>query len=190
MTKVENITIHYWGNTNSSKPKNSNLIGWYSGSGAEYMAHFIVDSESIVQTAPLDTIVWHAGGDNGFGTGGEGRLSFSATNSNSIGIEVGNAYIDTNNDGSLDTFVFERSTVENVLKLTKALMDKYNISIDHVIRHYDHTMKDCPAPFIDAQYKTSYDNQQSQGWLAFKSALTTGNIDWDSFGSGVIEDMS
>lgn len=190
LTNIENITIHYWGNDIPTKAQNSSLIGWYSGTGAKYMAHFIVDSESIVQTAPLDIAVQHAGGDNGFGTGGVGRLPFLATSNNSIGIEVGNSYIDTDGNGSLDTFVFERSTVENALKLTKALMEKYNISIDHVIRHYDHTMKDCPAPFVDSQYKRVYDNQQSVGWKAFKNALTTGNIDWSAFGSSVIEDLS
>ena len=55
---------------------------------------------------------------------------------------------------------FEDSTVDNTVDLTRYLMEKYNIPIERVIRHYDVTGKNCPAPYVD-----------EQGWTKFKSKL-------------------
>ena len=40
-------------------------------------------------------------------------------------------------------------------------MKKYNIDVDHVIRHYDATRKNCPAPFVSDQER----------WNNFKKKL-------------------
>ena len=37
----------------------------------------------------------------------------------------------------------------NTVQLIKELMDKYNIPIDNVLRHFDVTNKLCPKPYID-----------------------------------------
>lgn len=53
-------------------------------------------------------------------------------------------------------------TLENAIELGKMLMKKYNISIDHVIRHYDVNGKACPNcnGFLN-----------DANWNAFKSRL-------------------
>ena len=40
-------------------------------------------------------------------------------------------------------------SIVNAITLTKELMQKYNISIDNIIRHYDVTGKDYPRPMIE-----------------------------------------
>lgn len=194
MDKVENIIIHYWGSESSKRSYNSSLVGWYSGGTAQYLAQFIVDYEGAIQVTPANLIVWHAGGgignitnstNRGYGSG----VSFFAGNNNSIGIEVSNIKL---SDGR---FVFEKQTIEHAVALTKALMKEYNISVDHVLRHWDCVMKVCPAPFIDEEYGSisgglkKYDNQQSQGWVAFKQALVSDTIDWSLFGDSVIDNL-
>jgi N-acetylmuramoyl-L-alanine amidase CwlA len=51
--------------------------------------------------------------------------------------------------------------------LTKYLMIKYKIDIDHVVRHYDVTQKYCPG--IIGWNPASGDESK---WLAFKEAVS------------------
>jgi N-acetyl-anhydromuramyl-L-alanine amidase AmpD len=60
-----------------------------------------------------------------------------------------------------DTWYFDDITVEKTIELTKWLMQKYNIDAAHVVRHYDVTRKQCPAPFV-VNWKR---------WEMFKSRL-------------------
>lgn len=76
------------------------------------------------------------------------------TNSNSIGIEMCCKQKD-------DTWYFEKQTEINAAELVKYLMNKYNIPIECVIRHYDVTGKICPEPYIN----------QSK-WENFKTLIT------------------
>jgi N-acetylmuramoyl-L-alanine amidase len=62
---------------------------------------------------------------------------------------------------------FDDITVENAIALAKELMAKYNIPIDNVIRHYDVTGKQCPAPFV----------LNPQEWINFKKRLVDMTID-------------
>ena len=52
-------------------------------------------------------------------------------------------------------------TVDNAVELVKMLMTKYNVPIANVIRHYDVTGKNCPAPFV----------RNNKAWQEFKSRL-------------------
>lgn len=58
---------------------------------------------------------------------------------------------------------FGDTTVKTAIALTKELMAKYNISLDHVVRHYDVTGKICPNPYVY--------NHTQHTWEAFKAAL-------------------
>lgn len=60
------------------------------------------------------------------------------------------------------SWYFESDTVKNTVELTKYLMQKYNIPIDRVIRHYDVTGKICPEPYV----------RDETAWSDFKNRLT------------------
>ena len=61
-----------------------------------------------------------------------------------------------NSDGDFN------KTYQNTLDLVKHLMDKYNISIDKVVRHYDASRKSCP---------NSWATNNWDRWDKFKSDL-------------------
>ena len=63
-----------------------------------------------------------------------------------------------NTSGKIDV---SEKVIENTIELTKELMKKYNIPIQNVIRHYDVTGKNCPAPFVE------YPNR----WIDFLNRL-------------------
>jgi N-acetylmuramoyl-L-alanine amidase CwlA len=58
---------------------------------------------------------------------------------------------------------FEQATITSTIGLVKELMDKYDIPVENVIRHYDVTNKRCPEPYV----------RNTNDWNLFKSQLTT-----------------
>ena len=52
-------------------------------------------------------------------------------------------------------------TVRRAQALTCELMAKYGIPLENVVRHYDVTHKNCPAPFVES----------ASAWTAFKQGL-------------------
>lgn len=62
---------------------------------------------------------------------------------------------------------FNENAIRNAEKCVAYLCHKYNIDLDHVIRHCDATGKPCPRPFVSLSCdkdKTNNDNE----WLKFK----------------------
>lgn len=75
-------------------------------------------------------------------------------NANSIGIELC-----SRKNG--EKFYFMPETVRRAQALTCELMAKYGIPLENVVRHYDVTHKNCPAPFVES----------ASAWTAFKQGL-------------------
>ena len=59
-------------------------------------------------------------------------------------------------------YVITAQTVDHTVELVRWLMDKYGIDVDHVVRHYDVTGKDCPEPWV----------RDESLWRKFKARLT------------------
>jgi N-acetylmuramoyl-L-alanine amidase CwlA len=92
---------------------------------------------------------------------GSGGHTFykKCTNYNSIGIECGVCYTENVKSANADSdkWYFTEETQESLVWLVSKLMDEYNISFDHVIRHYDVTGKICPNPYVkNNKLKTSW----------------------------------
>lgn len=138
--KIKYIVYHYTGNdgdhdTNNARYYQNNVVG--------ASAHYFVDDDSITRSVEDLTVAWAVGGKKWKDcpqTGG-GKLYGIVTNANSISIEM----CDTLRDGSL---MATEATLSRAAELGKALMAKYNIDIDHVVRHFDVTGKHCPAYFM------------------------------------------
>lgn len=131
------IVIHYVGAESSAK----NNATYYANNQLKASAHYFVDETSIWQSVADKNMAWHCGG----GLQGSGGHSFhkKCTNYNSIGIEMCCKKL------SAGRRYFKDSTVQNTVELVRHLMKKYNIPIERVIRHYDVTGKNCPAPYVD-----------------------------------------
>ena len=75
---------------------------------------------------------------------------------NSISIEM------CSRIGADGKYYIRDGIVEQTIKLTRYLMNKYNVPVENVLRHYDVWDKKCPEPFV----------RQPELWEDFKRRLT------------------
>ena len=140
---VEYIVIHDTGNT---KP-GSNAMSHYEyfkGGDRDASAHYFVDDRQVVQIIDDSEGSWHSGV----------KYKTPATpisNQNSIGIEMC-----INSDGNYN------QAMKNTIDLTAYLMWKYNLDMDHVVRHYDANGKICPLTMSENGWAD---------WYEFKAAV-------------------
>lgn len=143
------IVIHYVGAVSSA----CNNSIYFKNVNRNASAHYFVDEDEIYRVVKDCDKAWHCGDKLKSGNGG--KYNGLCTNSNSISIEM--CCVD--NDGTLD---FLEKTIANTVELVKELMAKYNIPAENVIRHYDVTNKNCPAPFVVNESR----------WIDFKNKLS------------------
>lgn len=140
------IVIHDTGDPGATA---QNEHDYFAGGNRGASADFFVDSNNIIQIIDTDNYYsWHCG---------DGKGKYGITNGNSLGIEMC-----LEPDGTIT-----EDTVRNTLDLVKYLMDKYDIHLDKVIRHYDASRKSCPNTF-------SYNNWAR--WYDFKDKLCNSTI--------------
>lgn len=136
--KIYYIVIHDTGN----KGKGANAdahFKYFNGGNRNASADFFVDSEKVLQINDYNTYAtWHVG---------DGKGKYGITNQNSVGIEIC-----VNQDGDYD------EAVKKAVALTKFLMQKLNIPIERVVRHYDASRKNCPASMTETDWK-AYQNK-------------------------------
>lgn len=144
------IVIHYVGSESTAK----NNADYFASQKLQASAHYFVDSNSIWQSVEDWNSSWHCGG----GLQGSGGHTYYGIckNSNSIGIEMC-CFQD-----AIGKWFFAAETVSNTIELVRYLMDKHNIPIENVIRHYDVTGKICPAPYVN-----------ETEWAKFKQSIVT-----------------
>ena len=118
---VDRVVVHYTGTDASA---HNNLL-YFSRNAAKASAHYFVDRDGTLrQSVPESDTAWHAG-------------KF-AMNRRSVGIECVSAGED-----------FTEEQVATLAALVQDLMARYGIPAANVIRHYDVTGKECPAPYLD-----------------------------------------
>jgi hypothetical protein len=138
------IVIHYVGAVSSAFNNAKYFETTYRGASA----HYFVDEKDIYQVVREKDASWHCGANK--------YKHPDCRNNNSIGIEM---CCYRNSNGTLDV---SEKVVERTIALTKELMAKYNIPVENVLRHYDVTGKNCPAPMVSDVGR----------WNNFKSRLT------------------
>ena len=142
---IRYLVVHYTG-----APGTARNNGAYFASRGDIgaSAHYFVDAQDIVQSVPDSGRAWHCGAAV--------YKHPECRNDNSIGVELC-CYQD-----AAGRWRFDPATVANAVQLIRALMAKYNIDIDHVVRHYDVTGKICPEPYV----------RDASAWAEFKARLT------------------
>lgn len=143
--RIKYIVVHYVGATGGAEDNCKYFKSIYRGASAHY---FVGHKGEVWQSVEDQNIAWHCG-----------ALKYKHSgcrNSNSIGVELcckkdksGNWY-------------FEQATINAAIELVKDLMQKYNIPVENILRHYDVTGKNCPAPFVS----------DAAAWADFKNQLT------------------
>ena len=131
--KIQFLVIHYTANNGDTAWGNCN---YFKSSNRNASAHYFVDENEVWQSVEDDNTAWHCGSNGKY-------YHNKCRNYNAIGIEL------CSEKDSKGKFYFNKETVANAINLVKYLMKKYNIPIENVVRHYDVTHKNCPAPFVN-----------------------------------------
>lgn len=138
-SSIKYIVMHYTANRTDTAKANAN---YFKSANRKSSAHYFCDSTSVYQSVKDNVIAWSVGGSKYSDcdkTGG-GKLYGKVTNANSISIEI----CSTNGD-------FAHDTLTNTVLLVRKLMKKYNIDIDHVVRHFSVTGKYCPKYWMGSE---------------------------------------
>lgn len=142
---IKFLVLHYTANNGDTALSNCK---YFSGANRNASAHYFVDEKGVYRSVRDMNVAWHCGSMNGY------KHKY-CRNTNSIGIEMCSR-IDSNG-----RFYIKKETIANAIELTKYLMEKYDIPVENVIRHYDVTGKICPKPFVEDE----------KLWLDFKDRL-------------------
>lgn len=141
---IKGIVIHYTGNDGDSDEGNGN---YFANNVIGNSAHYFVDGDSITQSVEDKFVGYHCGTTGNY-------YHPTLRNKNTIGVEI----CDEVRNGKYD---FSDATIKNAVDLVSMLMKAYNIPIENVVRHYDITHKNCPAPMVQDEGK----------WKTFKALL-------------------
>lgn len=178
--KIKYIAIHYTAGASSAPGRAINMKNsWEKTHRAS--ADFGVDNRDIVQFNPdLNNYYCWSVGDKKNPNGGGGQLYGKATNRNTVSIEIcsnlkkGYSASKVNHEG----WYYTEEELNNAVKLVKILMEKFNVPIENVVRHYDISGKICPG-IIGWNNYTLYDingnklknKNNSKEWEKFKARL-------------------
>lgn len=136
---IKYLVIHYVGATGGAEAN----CKYYANNKLSASAHYFVGhAGEIWQSVEDKDIAWHCGAKS--------CRHKSARNSNSIGIEL---------CCRKNPWRFEQATVDSAVELVQYLMAKYGIPAQNIIRHYDVTGKNCPAPYVS----------DTAAWNAFRA---------------------
>lgn len=154
LSEIRYIVIHYTANKWDSAQSNLN---YFKNNVVKASANYFVDSKQIGVSVPDGYYAWHCGG--GLQGNGGHKWFGKVSNWNSIGIEI----CDDVNDGRVQP---TQKALENAQMLTAALMEKYHIPIENVIRHWDVTGKICPAYFVGDE-----NTETGKAWIRWKEGI-------------------
>jgi N-acetylmuramoyl-L-alanine amidase CwlA len=118
------ITIHETDNPVNKANAEAHARLQENGNSRTASWHYQVDEQYVIQSIPDNEVAWHAGNKTG--------------NHSSLAIEIC-----VNADGDY------KKAVKNAAELTKLLMKKYNIDLDHVVQHNKWSGKHCPRHLRD-----------------------------------------
>jgi len=177
--KVQYLAIHYTAGGNSRPGATNAMKKVFESRKAS--ADFGVDDGAMMQFNPdIDNYYcWSVGDDNRKYSNG-GSLYKKATNINTVSIEMcstlrkGWSAAHANHAG----WYFTDAVIDNTVRLAKAIMKKYNIPIERVVRHYDISGKMCPGvigwndnAIVDNTGNRTGDINNDEAWKAFKARL-------------------
>ena len=140
LEKVNGIVIHYTANPGATAIANRNYFENLKDTHTtKASSHFVVGLEGeIVQCIPT------------------AEIAYASNDRNSDTISIECCY--KNEDGS-----FEQATYDSVIRLTAWLCEKFGLTSEDVIRHYDVTGKLCPLYYVEHE----------DAWMQFKKDVDT-----------------
>ena len=129
--QIQYIVVHYTANNGDRAEGNGN---YFAHPNRNASAHYFVDENTIVQSVHDENTAWHCGAKS--------YRHEKCRNNNSIGVEMCS---EKDQNGQ---YYINQETQNTAIAVVKMLMEKYNIPLENVLRHYDITGKICPEPFV------------------------------------------
>ena len=136
------IVVHYTSNRGDTAKNN---VDYFARENVGASAHFFVDEKETWSSVPEACVAWHCGAKS--------YRHPECRNSNALGVEI----CMNDKQGKV-----HQASIDRAALLVRALMAKYDIPVDRVLRHYDVTGKHCPGPMVD----------DPALWTAFRAKLT------------------
>lgn len=133
---ITGIVIHYTANPGSSAQENRDYFNSLKDGHGDYISsHFVVGLEGeIVQCVPT----W--------------EIAYASNERNHDTVSIECCHPDEGGEFTEETYI-------SVVKLTAFLCNKYSLTEEDVIRHYDVTGKNCPKYFVENE----------EAWQVFKA---------------------
>lgn len=124
--KIKNIVVHYTANPGTTAEQNRNYFeGLKSSKQTKASSHFIVGLEGeIIQCVPTR------------------EVAYASNNRNIDTVSIETCH--KTKDGT-----YTKETYQSMVQLTAWLCEKFDLTENDVIRHYDITGKLCPKYFVD-----------------------------------------
>lgn len=160
---VKKIVIHYTASNGATAMNHFNYFNNLKGRYAS--AHFFVDKTTKLLIIPLNEIAYHAN------DGSRRGVSELKPNANflSLGIELC-----VERDGT-----FHPQTIEHAEEVAVELCKRYKLNpLTDIVRHYDITGKNCPAPWVKdgskfTAFKKGVDNRLGNKASASKASTSS-----------------
>lgn len=126
LDKVTKIAVHYVGNPGSSAIANRNYFENLKDTHATYVSsHFIIGLDGeVIQCIPLN------------------EWSYCTNQANAYSISIECCHPDS-------TGKFNTKTEQSLVELCAYLCEKFALTADDIIRHYDVTGKRCPLWYVE-----------------------------------------
>lgn len=168
---IKYIVIHYFGSLGTARSVANYFASKYRGASAHYS---LDEGDTVYQSVREEDIAWHCGTTGAY-------VHPYCRNRNSIGIEVRPYKLDPSTAASamVRDWYFTPEIVDNLVEFTRALMAKYDIPPENVVRHYDVTGKWCPRPFMGNDTNEYYGTSGNEQWERFKARLVANEEDFD-----------
>lgn len=138
---VRYIVVHYTANKGDTAKNNAD---YFARAETKTSAHYFVDEKEVWQSVREWDTAYHCGATT--------YKHPECRNDNSIGVEM----CIWDKAGNI-----RHDTIKNAVSVVQQLMEAYDIPSDRVLRHYDVTGKNCPAPMVE----------NPQLWEDFKNQL-------------------
>ena len=169
--KIEWIVIHYAGIA-VAQGRAAVVARSIQRSEREASTHYVVGEDEIIQLVRDKHRAWHVGGYNT-------KNKCRAENNNSIGVDLVEHKLNSKSSSVNDCdWYFTDKVIQDGAQLVAMLADKYDIPMDHIVRHFDVTGKWCPRPFVGKDINEVTNNTPDNSWLKFKElvqSLRNGN---------------
>ena len=126
MEAINGIVVHYVGNPGTTAKQNRSYFAYLAETHETYASsNFVIGLDGeIILCVPI----------------GEVAYCSNFRNSDTLSIEV----CHPDKSGK-----FNQASYDSLVRLTRWLMDFYELDVEDVIRHYDVTGKECPVYFVD-----------------------------------------